>query len=287
MHSPASPAAAEAGGADASLIRFVEQADRGFRRDEPQSFWDLEGELHKLVASGFHGELLDRELEKLVANPSHMGDWRANQLVLHRGRGFALAIWLLDRPRQYIHTTPFFGMYAPVGTESLHYDIYRLPAGYCNDVFDPSLRLEAAGSGVTRPGEILRLEADRYTYDFKADRPVLVVKFTAAAFQHLEWLFDKGTLQAWQANDSELHWTQLRVAAYILGKLGQATSLEPLDLLSTHLHHAVRWAAIQNLGRLSRDAALDKLEVALDDVHPHVRRAAARALQQARPKTQD
>ena len=271
--------------ADACLARFVEQADRGFRRDALESFWDLEEEFRRFVASGCLGELLNRELRKLTANPSYMGDWRPNQLVLHRGRGFALSIGLFDQGRQYIHTTPFFGLYAPVGTDRLDYDLYRLPADYRNDVFDAALRLEPAGSGTCGPGEILRLQADRYAYDFKIERPVTVVKFTTAAFQNLEWLFDKDQLQARQANDSELNWTQLRVAAYILGRLAQPTSLEPLELLSTHPHHAVRWAAIQNLGRLSRGAALDKLESALDDVHPHVRHAAARTLSQVRQKT--
>ncbi|MDB5978680.1 MAG: repeat protein [Nevskia sp.] len=279
------PLQAEAACADAQLSRFVEQVDRGFRRDALESFWDLEAEFRRFIDSGCLGELLNRELEKLTANPSYMGDWRPKQLVLHRGRGFALSIGLFDQAREYIHTTPFFGMYVPIGTESLRYDLYRLPADYRNDVFDAALRLESAGSGTCEPGEVLRLQADRYTYDFKIERPVAVVKFTTAAFQNLEWLFDKDQLQARQANDSELNWTQLRVAAYILGRLAQQTSLEPLELLSTHPHHAVRWAAIQNLGRLSRGAALDKLESALDDVHPHVRQAAARTLNQVRQQT--
>ena len=262
------------------LSRFISQVDRLFRRDALESFWDLEEEFRRLVASGFVGGLLEHEIEKLVANPSYMGDWRPNQLVLHRGRGFALSIWLFDQARQYIHTTPFLGMYAPVGAASLHCDIYRLPASYRNDVYDPALKLEPAGSAITRPGEILLLQSDRYAYDFRVERMVPVVKFTTSAFQNLEWLFDKERLQPLQANDSELNWTQLRVAAYILGKLAHPSSLEPLQLLTAHPHHSVRWAAIQSLGRLDQAAARAKLEGALSDPHPHVRRAAGNTLQQ-------
>ena len=76
-----------------------------------------------------------------------------------------------------------------------------------------------------------------------------------------------------------------RDEATILGRLAHQSSLEALEQLTSHGHHAVRWAAVQNIGRLSRSVALVKLEQALDDPHPHVRRAAAKSLQQLKLKT--
>ena len=73
-------------------------------------------------------------------------------------------------------------------------------------------------------------------------------------------------------------------AAPMLRGLANQSSLEPLEQLSSHPHHAVRWAAIQNIGRLSRRAAMPKLEQAVNDPHPHVRRAATNMLQQANLK---
>ena len=270
----------EAGSPDRQITAFVERVDRDFRRESLESFWDLEDEFRQFVHSGFLQDLFNRQLAALVADPTYMADWRPNQLMIHRGRAFALSLWLFQTPRRYIHTTSFYGMYSPVGKESLHYDIYKLPQGYRNAVFDPTLQLEPAGSGITSPGGILLLQSDRYVYDFKVERPVPVLKFTTASFQTLEWLFNKDNLHAWQANDSELAWTQMRVTAYVLGRLAHQSSLESLELLASHSHHAVRWAAIQNLGRVSRKAALIHLEKALDDPHPHVRRAAGKTLQQ-------
>ncbi|MGH6629313.1 MAG: HEAT repeat domain-containing protein, partial [Burkholderiales bacterium] len=126
---------------------------------------------------------------------------------------------------------------------------------------------------------------DQYAYDFQVPQPIPVLRFASASLRPMEWLFSKNTLQAWQANDADLSSTQLRVAAYVLGKLAHHSSVGPLRQLASHPHHAVRWAAIQNLGRLSRSEALLKIREAVNDPHPHVRRAAQKTLDQLERKT--
>jgi hypothetical protein len=279
MNSPVPSTGPAAADAESLLRRFVEQVEQRFRPEAVESFWQLQDAFRQLLRDGTLRGLLDNELQRLLDNPNYMGNWRPGQMMLHRGRGHALSIWLFEQPRRYIHTTPFYGMYAPLGRESLYYDIYRLPAHYRNAQFDPSVRLEYAGSGITAPGGILLLQSDQYVYDFKIEQPLPVAKFTTASYQTLEWLFDRDSLLACQANDSELVSTQLRVSAYILGRLADASSLDALQALSSHGHHAVRWAAVQNIARLDRGAAVEGLRQALEDPHPHVRRAAAGSLQ--------
>lgn len=278
--SPAAPAPAEP-----DLASFLAEVERRFRPEAPDTFWQLQDAFRALVLGGGLAALFNRELRRLLDNPNYMGHWRPNQMMLNRGYGHALSIWLFDQPRRYIHSTPFYGMFAPLGAESLHYDVYRLPQGYRNAQFDPEIRLEPAGSGFTAPGGVLLLQSDQYVYDFKVERPLAVAKFTSASYQTLEWLFERDSLRAWQANDSELVSTQLRVAAYILGRLGAGSSIEALQALGSHRNHSVRWAAVQNLGRLDREAALERLRQTLDDPHPHLRRAAAGTLRQLHPHT--
>ncbi|HZR37863.1 MAG TPA: HEAT repeat domain-containing protein [Nevskia sp.] len=278
---PAAPAAS----ALPELSRFREAVERRFRAESPDTFWSLEEAFRQLVVDGTFAAVFNRELRRLLDDPCYMGNWRANQIVLNRGRGHVLSIWLFDQPRRYIHSTPYYGMFAPLGAESLYYDVYRLPENYRNAQFDPEVRLEPAGSGFTAPGGVLLLDSDRYVYDFKVERPLAVAKFSSAAYQTLEWLFERDTLRAWQANDSELVSTQLRVAAYILGRLADASSLEALDSLSDHRNHSVRWAAVQTIARLDREAALQRLRQALDDPHPHLRRAAAGSLRRLQTNT--
>jgi hypothetical protein len=270
--------AAAAPAAIPELSRFLEEVERRFRPEAPESFWALEEAFRDLVLGGALPAVFNRELQRLLDNPCYMGNWHPHQMTLDRGRGHVLSIWMFDQPRRYIHSTPYYGMFAPLGAESLHYDVYRLPENYRNAQFDPQARLEPAGSGFTAPGGVLLLQSDQYVYDFKVERPLAVAKFTSAAYHSLEWLFERDSLRAWQANDSELVSTQLRVSAYILGRLADASSVEVLQTLGNHRNHSVRWAAVQNIGRLDRQAALQSLRQALDDPHPHLRRAAAGTL---------
>src|SRR5581483_6717828 len=178
---PAAPAAS----ALPELSRFREAVERRFRAESPDTFWSLEEAFRQLVVDGTFAAVFNRELRRLLDDPCYMGNWRANQIVLNRGRGHVLSIWLFDQPRRYIHSTPYYGMFAPLGAESLYYDVYRLPENYRNAQFDPEVRLEPAGSGFTAPGGVLLLDSDRYVYDFKVERPLAVAKFSSAAYQTL------------------------------------------------------------------------------------------------------
>ncbi|MDB5987626.1 MAG: repeat protein [Nevskia sp.] len=262
------------------MSRFIAEVERRYRRDDIDSFWELEDEFRQLVQSDAVLQFLRQELAQMVETPARIGQWRPNQLIIHRGRGFALSVWMVEQERRYIHSTSFLGMCAPIGADCLDYAIYKLPPDYRNSMFDPAVKLEPAGTGLTAPGGVLLLQSKQYAYDFQGTRPQPVLKFATASFEPMEWLFSKDSLQAWQANDSELVWTQLRVAAYVLGRLADESSRAPLEQLSSHPNHAVRWAVIQSLGRLSRSAVMPKLETAINDPHPHIRRAAARTLQQ-------
>lgn len=269
---------------DEQLAFFVEQVERRFRPEHLESFWTLEEDFRQLADGDFAAHWINAELARVCEDPTYMGEWRPNQITIAYGRGWLLSIRLIEESRSYIQSDPSLGMCMPVGSESLRYDIYRLPGEYHNTVFDPALRLEPASSGITAPGGVLLLQSEQFVYDFHASRPVTILSFATSPFQTLQWLFNRSTLHAWQANDSELSCTQLRVAAYVLGRLAHQSSLEPLSDLASHPHHAVRWAAIQNIGRLSRRAVLPLLQHAVNDTHPHVRRAAAKTLQQLSTK---
>jgi hypothetical protein len=259
---------------------FAQRVDREFDREQLSTFWDLEAPFRQLLQSPFATDALNAELQRLLDEPAYMGEWRPNQLLLHRGRGFALTIHLFESSRRYVHTQPFLALLAPLAGRSLGYTRFELPADYRNDVFNPGLRIHAPVDAEIAAGDCLAMQADRYLYDFRIDTPVPVIKLTTAPFQTMEWLFNRESGYAWQANDSEITATQLRVAAYILGKLADPSSVEPLKQLTDHAHHAVRWAAVQSLGRINRSAAIEKLQASLADPHPHIRRAAAKTLAQ-------
>jgi HEAT repeats len=260
----------------ADVVRDIESS---YRVAEPETFWLCEQALLHLLARGLLSRWLNEQLKSLVEDPQHVGDWSAKEAVLHRGKGWTLSVAVFDTQRRFVHALPFSAIYSPLQS-ALTGDRYRLPDDFKNDVFDPGLRLEPAGTVKVGRHELLRLETDRFAYDFHISQPIPVLRFVSAAQRPLEWLFSKNTLQAWQANDADLSSTQLRVAAYVLGKIAHHSSVAPLRELAAHPNHAVRWAAIQNLGRLSRSEALVKIRQAINDPHPHVRRAAQKTLDQ-------
>jgi hypothetical protein len=257
------------------LVRDV--ASR-FTPSRPASFWDCGESLLLFLAHGGVERSLNEQLRRTVDDEHYAGDWFPNDVVLCRGEGWVLSVILLDVPRRYIHALPFNAMYVPLDESRLVGDRYLLPANYRNEVFDPAARLKPDGTVTARRGEILPLYTDTYAYDFHVTRPHAVLRLATMPLRPLEWLFSKATLQAWQANDADLGFTQLRVAANVLGKIAHQSSIGPLRQLATHPHHAVRWAAIQNLGRLNRSEALAKIRLAVNDPHPHVRRAAQKTL---------
>lgn len=267
------------------LDDFAQDVRTLYKPENPETFWACESFLVRLITNGAIERWFREQLTILRSDPHHLGDWAASEVVLHREADWTISVALFDTARRFIHALPFVAFYVPLNSE-LVAERYRLPEGFRNDVFDPSLKLERSDTVKVRQRELLALETNHFAYDFHVPHPFPVLRFVSASQRPLEWLFSKSTLQAWQANDADLGSTQLRVAAYVLGKIAHHSSIEPLRRLAGHPHHAVRWAAIQNLGRLSRSEALTKIREAINDTHPHVRRAAQKTLEQLDKRSQ-
>lgn len=265
---------------------FIACVRRVFDSSRPQSFWACEELFTSLLANvPAVQDRLNKELNKLAKEPTYLGDWLPNEWVLHQGDGFVLSVSLSDPTRRFIHVLPFYAFYGSLGDAGLNYELYGLPPNYRNEVFDPGVRLQPLGTRSVAPGEPIKIDSDVHAYDFRASQSVPMLKFMSTAVRTLEWLFSADTLAAWQANDAYLPFTQLRVAADVLGKFAHQSSLEPLKQLSEHPHHAVRWSAIQNLARVNRSEAIARLQRAVADPHPHIRSAAAKTLDRLARKT--
>lgn len=265
--------------AEDPLQPFLDALDaRGGRAAEPEVFFELAEPLAALVAGGYPARALAEDLQRTLQEPTWLGNWKPNELVLHAGRRSELSVWSFSKPRQYLHTVAFHTLLVPCTAATLAYRRFRLPAGYDNRVFDRNLKLEVVDEGEVREGDVLCLAAGGLIYDFLIERPTPLVKFTFGPIETMEWLFHRDTGAAWKISDSDAAATQARVSAYVLGQMSHPSSAEALKETSFHPSHAVRWASIQALSRISVSDALERLRVALDDPHPHIRRAAERTL---------
>lgn len=264
------------------LAQFIAECERRFRPEESRSFWDCTEAFAELAGSGFVVEHVNRELARCKREPGYLGSWMRDEMLLHRGR-FVVTVILQRAPRRFLHCLPRYAIYAPLQPEPIEYDRYDLPADHRSEVFDPTVRLAPGGSHRLEAGEMLRLDSDRHVYDLRHSEPMLFLALLSSPVRTQEWLFSRDTLQALQVNDADLSFTQLRVAADMLGKFAHQASLPALQRLTRHPHHAVRWAAVQNLGRLSRGEAVKALQAASEDPHPHVQRAARKTLERILP----
>lgn len=258
------------------LNRFLEHArtyDGSLDR-----FWSLKDEFRTFASSGFPVSWVNWHLAELLSKPADAGLWFWPQIDIQQINGLTIAVRVIS-DQQPLQSSSEEAMYVPISRQSLHCDVYRLPA-HTNEVFDPRLQLTLAGRVTTRPGEVLLAERDT-VYDFQASSetsPVVTVVLITPFALRLKWMFDRITLKALRATDADVIDMQLRAASDVLGSLRDPSSLEVLEWLSTHRHHAVRWSAIQNVARIKAGSAQPLLERALEDPHPLVRDAAARTL---------
>lgn len=264
------------------LDTFIADCEQRLQAEEPASFWECESAFRELADSGIVVDQVNRQLQRCKQEPGYLGQWLRDELLLHRGR-FVVTVILQRAPRRFLHCLPRYAMYAPLQSQSIRYDRFDLPPGFNREVFDPTVRLMPSGNHSLESGDVLLLDTDRHVYDLRHAEPVLMLAFLSSPIRSQEWLFSRDTLQAMQVNDADLSFTQLRVAADMLGKFAHQSSLPALKRLATHPHHAVRWAAIQNLGRVSRGEAIKALQAASDDPHPHVQRAARKTLERIQP----
>jgi len=263
------------------INEFVNQVEARYDEAQVESFWRCGEWITQLLTGDFASGVTHAAIQQLADGVPRDENWQPQRLIICTKERWTLSLALIKSQSRYIHTTPFIGIYVPLGTEQLHYDAYELPSSYDNAVFDSSAALNKINSSVAKSGQLLNLDSTKNVYDFKVERPTLILEFKSTNIQALEWLFDRQTLKAVQANDADLRSTQLRVILNILGRLHYSAALPEIESLTSHPYHAVRWAAIQSLGRMSPPLAYEKLVAAQSDSHPHIRRAAAKSLQRA------
>jgi hypothetical protein len=266
------------------LEQFADHANRAKRAGDADWFFQLAEPLAALAATNAATVALNQRLHALTETPALQGDWAPNQIRLARGDGWKLSLWMFEQTSQYIHSASAHSLYTPTGATALQYDLYRLPDSLDRSVFDRSARLALERSGQCVRGEVLGINADSIVVDFRIGTPVVVFRLDSEFQYPVEWLFHRD-LSSWQANDASLSSTQLRVGAYVLGRLSNPTSADALVSLTKHAHHSVRWAAIQALSRISRTETIECLKRALSDPHPHIRRSAASTLARLSPES--
>ena len=262
---------------------LMEQLTHRLAEMEVDGFPDL-SDLFDELAQAYVPWRLNALLRQLSEDPDAAMRIGARQfLLLASDDRFSLGLSIINRRPRYLNWHASHIWYRGMGENSSTVRRYLLPQGTANEVVDPDIELELAETRSFGPGDVMARDGRRDIIDFdlQPDRPMVVLRLQLALFGGLEWMFDRSTLRpvgASSLNPTHSHLTSL---AYAASLVGDASSIEPLELALAHPNHAVRWAAVQAIGRLDRGAALSALAKLSDDPHPHVRRSAARMLERA------
>lgn len=199
--------------------------------------------------------------------------------VVHVGSYGAINLSLIDAVPRHLHWQPFDALLCRVnpGVSPVHR--YRLPEDLANDIVDPAVRLESAGTEPFGAGEFLIKRADTDVFDFEAstDRPVLIARLHRPAKGPLDWTFDRRSLSPIGASGNDLAESQL-ISLIRTAAVFSDSDVDQLRRALDHPSHSVRWAAMQAIGKLDAEAATALLPDLTRDPHPHVRRAAERTL---------
>lgn len=263
------------------LAAFADAVGKRYQVRDLSTFWACEPLFRHIADPQFAEAVLNDGLRALIDDPAAARRWKGNTLSLVSGRddSWQLGLRLVETPRRYLHSVVRHALVAAVNGRPLHGDRYRLPPGFQNAVFDPAQKLVPDGRFELAPGDVLRVEADRAVFDPQIDSPVLLLTLETAPVTVLEWQFSRDTLHAWTSVDGDPVATDLKLAAWLCGRLAHQSSLVPMKALAAHADPGVRWAALQHLPRLSRVDARRLLEAAEADPHPVVRRSARQLLE--------
>ena len=178
--------------------------------------------------------------------------------------------------------TPYvYGLCTPLDGD-LEIETYRLPDHWRPEVYDPSVEAVFDGRETCVPGQVVQIRPGLIIKRIVTRQPTLVLKIVSKPAVPFEWSFDPETLKPWQSISS-LPWETNAVHACIgASLLEDPRFVEPLEKLTSHGRHFVRWEALKALVSLETDRGLATLAAFANDQHPHVaetaRRASARLL---------
>ena len=232
----------------------------------------------EFLAAGCISRLLNAELQEMYDNEAaDRQSWNAGQYVIQANERYSLHLATHRRSPTFLYSATSVGMVSPLGTKPVAYDRYRLPDGWCNEIFDPSVRPRLVESAVAKPGEIIQFHSGDII-DLKFDGEACLAKFFSTDFDAVMWSFDRHSLEPLHAYSADMESTIYTYMAEALAEFGGQRAIPGLTCLSTHPVHYVRWKAIQMLGRVCQASTVSALEAASNDPHPHVRNAAQKSL---------
>lgn len=266
-----------------ALREFFEAVLLTIDPKDDNSFLACEPHFRKLVSLAFMRRLWAAELAALSANPTGRSERSGETLLtLFVYRRLSLSVHLYtpaeDPEPRYLHSATEHHFIGVIGPGSLENRRFWQPSPLPSDILDRTKRLKDRGIEHLHPGDIaLKRAGHDITLTGGRTEPVIVLGFNLQDVLPIRWRYDAETLCPDRAIAADLSASRLEFAAMILSRIGDKSSIRPLERLYDHPSHAVRWAALRRLIQVDIQAGLRLLDRAIHDPHPDVRESARRA----------
>lgn len=264
-----------------STLRFyVEQFDERVS-DEVQSLWDAQDVFTQLSRSSAVVEQINQSLilSQRSGESEPVGS-TAEGFVLMSSSNYSLTLTLVQRKPKYMYLYPSNALVSAYGKKALGFARYVVrPQVTDFDTFSTNHTLDLVEQKILPPGEVLRRDGRHDVVDYElGNEPLLLLRLISRSLGGVQWCFDRTTKRPWQAIAAEGLSSRLCSMIRVLGTLRSPTSSGPLEEMSRHRNHFVRWDAVKALAKVSPPLALKRVQDMTSDPHPDVRGAATRTL---------
>lgn len=166
--------------------------------------------------------------------------------ISHHSKGFS----------EDVTTHVSYSLITPINTE-VKVNRFKVLDNWDYTIFDPTLKISYLDTIILKTGEILEIDpfsGIHHHFDFNND--TLFLKINGEPLLPFEWHFDIETKLAWQilsTKASETNAIHLCKASQILK---DESLIEPLEKLSKHSSHFLRWAAVQAIATIDGEKGI-------------------------------
>ncbi|MFN0141369.1 MAG: HEAT repeat domain-containing protein [Pyrinomonadaceae bacterium] len=282
------------------LGNFTTKTDDILRNDYPNSFWKCESLFKDLVNSNFVTDLINHELECMVADGLYtLSDFSTSGFYIVQTEKYSLGLAVLEDLAKSQESTlanialnepdaskRLFGLtsHHMIGVHEsgsgLEIECYIQRAPFPIEILEKDKILERQETVILAPNEVKTFSAYKDAIRIVPPKsPSVVLYFTSANVGNIRWEYDTSTLAPSKAIATNMNSSRLQWAAECLSVLGNSESAKALEKLYSHPDHFVRWSALSNLIQIDFESGVALLQSAVDsDDHPHVRKAANESL---------
>jgi hypothetical protein len=205
-------------------------------------------------------------------------DGKQGEIVLYINDKTFISLATYDQPAKMLHSHPVRGLFLLLSDSSFPIRRFKLPKNWRSDVFEKGAKLQFIGEETVRQGDVVQVDGTKEVLWFGYQGVVAVAKFLVQTEAIQNWAFDGSTLEAIDAEGTNVEFDSLRHTAALLREMDSISSIPGLREMSHHRAHFVRWDAIKALTYIDRNAGIERLKAAVNDPHPEIAVAASKAL---------